>query len=224
MIEIIPNWHPIFVHFTVALLSLAVVFHFIYPFFSNGKIKQHFNILARWNLWLGTGFGIITAIAGWFAYNSVIHDTPSHAVMTEHRNWALLTITLFIFLTAWSLLTEIKKRQLGRNFLIGLLIAGILLFCTAWHGAESVYRYGIGVMSLPQPEGDDHSHEHGKATKGTQSDVLEPMGNHVDSNTDVLSGHQHSRDQSAIEIESETEGKIQEPVIQNTDDHSGHQH
>jgi hypothetical protein len=24
MFEIIPNWHPIFVHFTVALLSLAV--------------------------------------------------------------------------------------------------------------------------------------------------------------------------------------------------------
>jgi len=31
MIEIIPNWHPVFVHFTVALLSLAVGFHVICP-------------------------------------------------------------------------------------------------------------------------------------------------------------------------------------------------
>ncbi len=61
MIEIIPNWHPIFVHFTIALLSLAVGFHVICPFLSDGTIKQHFTILARWNLWLGTGFGIVTA-------------------------------------------------------------------------------------------------------------------------------------------------------------------
>ena len=233
MIEIIPNWHPIFVHFTVALLSLAVGFHLIYPLLSDGKIKQQINIMGHWNLWLGTGFGIITAIAGWFAYNSVAHDAPSHAAMTVHRNWALVTISLFIFMAAWSLWSNIKNRQPGKVFLLGLLIAGILLFSTAWHGAESVYRYGLGVMSLPQSEGDGHSHEHGEATEGTQSEVLQSMENHVDSNIEILSEDQHSDDQSAIEIEnivpelkieSEAEKTVQEPVIQNTDDHSGHQH
>lgn len=233
MIEIIPNWHPVFVHFTVAMLSLTVGFHLIYPLLSDGKIKQQIHILAHWNLWLGTGFGIITAIAGWFAYNSVAHDALSHAAMTEHRNWALVTISLFIFMTAWSLWSGIKNRQPGKTFLIGLLIGGILLFSTAWHGAESVYRYGLGVMSLPQAEGDGHSHEHGEANAGTLSEMPQPMENHDDGNTDSLSEHQHSRDQSAIEIEniepelkieSEIDKTIQEPVIQNTDDHSGHQH
>ena len=106
MIEIIPNWHPVFVHFTVALLSLAVGFHVICPLLPDGIIKQQFNILARWNLWLGTGFGIVTAIAGWFVYNSVIHEAPSHAAMTVHRNWALVTLTLFIVLAGWSLWCE----------------------------------------------------------------------------------------------------------------------
>ena len=233
MIEIIPNWHPIFVHFTVAMLSLAVGFHLIYPLFSDGKIKQQIHILAHWNLWLGTGFGIITAIAGWFAYNSVAHDAPSHAAMTEHRNWALVTISLFIFIVAWSLWSDIKNRQSGKIFLIGLFIAGILLFSTAWHGAESVYRYGLGVMSLPQPEGDGHSHEHGEAIEEAQSEVLQSMENHIDSNIDIPNEHEDSHDQSAIEIEniepelkveSETGKRIQESVMQSMDDHSGHQH
>ncbi|MEE8288415.1 MAG: hypothetical protein V3R25_03275 [Nitrosomonadaceae bacterium] len=47
MIEIIPNWHPVFVHFTVALLSLAVGFHVICPLLPDRIIKQQFNILAR---------------------------------------------------------------------------------------------------------------------------------------------------------------------------------
>jgi uncharacterized membrane protein len=32
MLEIVPNWHPIFVHFTVALLTLAVILSMVTPF------------------------------------------------------------------------------------------------------------------------------------------------------------------------------------------------
>ncbi len=160
MIEIIPNWHPIFVHYTVALLSLTVGFHIMCHFLTEGNLKQQLTILARWNLWIGTGFGIITAIAGWLAYNSVAHDAPSHAAMTEHRNWAFVTLGLFILLTGWSLWSERQGRLPGKLFLTGLLVAGVLLTSTAWHGAENVYRYGLGVMSLPQAEGEGHAHQH----------------------------------------------------------------
>ncbi|MBI4937033.1 MAG: hypothetical protein HY846_02215 [Nitrosomonadales bacterium] len=51
----------------------------------------------------------------------------------------------------------------GRGWLFtGLLViaAGTLL-STAWHGGELVYRHGLGVMSLPKPEGAGHPNEHG---------------------------------------------------------------
>ena len=198
MIEIIPNWHPIFVHFTVALLSLAVGFHIICHFLSEGKLKQQFNILARWDLWLGTGFGIVTAIAGWFAYNSVAHDAPSHAAMTDHRNWALVTLGLFIILVGWSLWSERQERLPSRLFLTGLLIGGVLLASTAWRGAENVYRYGLGVMSLPQAEGEGHSHnqeelEHGQSqTEIQDQNNPEQLGNKsVDHATGNHDSHQH---------------------------------
>lgn len=177
MIEIIPNWHPIFVHFTVALLSLAVGFYIICHFLSEGKLKQQFNILARWDLWLGTGFGIVTAIAGLFAYNSVAHDAPSHAAMTDHRNWALATLGLFIILVGWSLWSEHQERLPSRLFLTGLLIGGVLLASTAWRGAENVYRYGLGVMSLPQAEGEGHSHNQEELEQGQSQTKIQDQSN-----------------------------------------------
>jgi len=68
MIEIIPNWHPIFVHFAVGLLVIAaflfaaVVLH---PRDSNVRRQAH--IVAHWNLWLGYGSALIAAFFGWLA-------------------------------------------------------------------------------------------------------------------------------------------------------------
>ncbi len=44
MIEIIPNWLPIFVQFTVALITLTVGFHIICHFPLEGNLKQHFEL------------------------------------------------------------------------------------------------------------------------------------------------------------------------------------
>lgn len=164
MIQIIPNWHPIFVHFSVALLSLAVVFSLADLVLREGKLKQQWQILVRWNLWLGTGFSIATALAGWYAYNTVAHDTPSHAAMTEHLYWALATLAVFVPLSLWSVWREYKQHKTGALFAVLLLAGGVLLMSTAWHGGELVYRYGLGVMSLPQAaevgDGDGHEHAH----------------------------------------------------------------
>jgi len=160
MLEILPNWHPVFVHFTIALLSLSVLFYLVQSVLPEGHHWQtSLATLSKVNLRLGTGFAIITAIAGWFAYNSVTHDTPSHTAMTDHRNWALVTLGMFIVLAFWSDLFRSQKKA-PIVFVIAMLIAGGFLSVTGWKGAESVYRYGLGVMSLPQSSGEGHAHEH----------------------------------------------------------------
>ncbi len=171
MIEIIPNWHPVFVHFTVALWSLAAFFHLSMPLIKSPVLHAEWVVLARWNLWLGTAFGVVTAIFGLLAFNSVVHDTPSHAAMSEHRNWAVSTLTLFLILTGWSVWHYRRKvTAKPATFLVAMSLALALLLTTAWHGAEVVYRYGIGVKSLPKVEArdvsvegdahDQHDHDH----------------------------------------------------------------
>ncbi|MDT8384146.1 MAG: DUF2231 domain-containing protein [Gammaproteobacteria bacterium] len=163
MLTIIPNWHPVFVHFTVALLFLAVGLFAVTPFVKP-PLREQWRIVARWALWFGAGFTVITGLTGLYAYNTVAHDTPSHAAMTDHRNWATATITLFLVMTIWSAARVRRQQALGAVFIAAMVIAGGVLASTAWRGGEVVYRYGLGVMSLPQvengTEGEGHAHEH----------------------------------------------------------------
>lgn len=198
MFEIIPNWHPIFVHFTIALLSMSSIFFVLLKVISDTPIKEHMRICAYWNLWIGTGFAVVTAIAGWFAYNSVAHDTASHEAMTNHRDWALITLSVFVLISIWSVKKYKNSRDVGFTFTFIMVMAFVLLASTGWRGGEVVYRYGLGVISLPKTEGDGHAHEH-------------PAENNQRSNntTDALS-------------KSEKKAVISNPVKK--DDHSNHNH
>ncbi len=163
MPEIIPNWHPIFVHFTVALFSLAAGLFVITPFIKP-PLQDQWRIVARWALWFGAGITVITGLSGWYAYSTVAHDAPSHAAMTEHRNWALAAIILFLSLAVWSALRARRNQIMGASFVGLMAVAAGLLGSTAWHGGELVYRYGLGVMSLPKTD----THQHGAAAHGAE--------------------------------------------------------
>ena len=161
MITILPNWHPIFVHFTVALLIVAAALHLLSHFVSHSGLRNQWAIVARWNLWIGVGFTLITVAMGWYAFYTVSHDTPSHLAMIEHRNWAMATLAAFLGIAAWEYYLHRHGKNKGWLFTGLLVLAASLLLSTAWHGGELVYRYGLGVMSLPKAEGAGHAHDHG---------------------------------------------------------------
>ena len=181
MIEIIPNWHPVFVHFTVALLSIAVLLSLLVRFMSAGQLREQWQWVAQWNLWLGAGITLLTVAAGFLAYNSVAHDAPSHQAMTEHRNWALVTAALFIALAIWSWLRVRSHKPSSTVLLVGLLVGGVLLAATAWRGGEAVYRYGLGVMSLPKADSHEHSgggHDDIGGGDHGHADAMSPANDH----------------------------------------------
>lgn len=189
LIEIIPNWHPVFVHFTVALLFIAATIHLLSRFLPNGELANQLTIVARWNLWLGVGFTLLTVAAGWYAYNTVAHDAPSHITMTKHRNWAMATFTLFLVIAGWEY--YLSRRGKSKNWLFTrlLVIAAGSLLSTAWRGGELVYRHGLGVMALPQAEiGHEHSHTHvAKMDSGEHAHAITPEDNAP------VPAHEHSQ-------------------------------
>lgn len=161
MIEIIPNWHPLLVHFSIGLLSCSVLFYLASYFIDgNFRLQRQWIHVANWTLWTGCMFAILTVMAGWYAYNTVQHDAASHAAMTLHRNWALPTAILFLLLGIAAYWTVKRNRQPSPIFLSVSFLALLMLMATGWLGAEAVYRHGLGVMSLPQVEQTDHHHSH----------------------------------------------------------------
>lgn len=172
MIEIIPNWHPIFVHFTIGLLAISALFYL------GGAVlkREHLLVVARWNLWIGALVTVGTVLAGWYAYNTVNHDGPSHAAMTDHRNWALTTAITFILLAFWAFWKQRGVKAVSPIFVVIILIAAGMLAVTGYKGGEVVYRHGLGVMRMPEVHGDGGhgSHSHGGHEHGDHSEHEEP--------------------------------------------------
>jgi uncharacterized membrane protein len=168
--EIIPNWHPIFVHFTIGLLSISALLYLAGSVFKKGNLL----VVARWNLWIGAVITVGTVIAGFDAYNSVAHDAASHAAMTDHKNWALPTAAVFGLLALWAAWTQRGVKAVSPAFVVIIVLASVLLVITGYKGGEVVYRHGTGVMRMPQIQGDGghESHEHGEAV-GTDHHEME---------------------------------------------------
>ena len=169
MMEIIPNWHPIFVHFTVALTSIATFFFCLGFVLQNINFGKELLVAGRLCLWAGALAAIATVTAGFIAYYTVSHDTPSHEAMIIHRNWALTTLSVVLITAIWSIYIWLKNKTIGVFFLLAMVSAFLLVTITAWHGAELVYRYGLGVQSLPKESHAGHAH-HLKAKENHDSD------------------------------------------------------
>ncbi len=161
MPQLIPNWHPVFVHFTVALLFTAGVLHLLAAMLSpDSPSRAQMAIVGRWNLWLGFLITIGTATAGFIAFDSVVHDDPAHAAMKLHRNFALATVALYLPFVIASAIDALRNRLPSGAFAFALLVPTALLVVTAWRGGELVFRHGLGVQSMPDLEAHDHDHEH----------------------------------------------------------------
>lgn len=161
-IEIIPNWHPIFVHFMIGLFSTSAILFVVHKLILNAKWSEMILNAAYVNLWVGAFFTILTISAGWHAYNTVAHDGPSHAAMTSHRNAAIITALIWAVAVIWSVINFAKRKSVNIFFVTLIIVASIMLAITGYKGGEAVYRYGLGVISLPKTEGsgDHHSHNH----------------------------------------------------------------
>ena len=215
-IEIIPNYHPILVHFTIGLLSISALLYFL------GSIlkKENLLIVARWNLWVGTVITVGTVIAGFDAYNRVAHDAASHAAMTDHKNWALPTAGIFSLLALWALWKQRGAKTVSTVFVVMIVLASGLLAVTGYKGGEVVYRHGTGVMRMPEIHGDGGhgSHSHGEEASANHHGTAAPAAQR-----DSHEGNDHGEE---MEDHHGVTTPEKEPEQQESQghDHGGHEY
>ncbi|WP_295719880.1 DUF2231 domain-containing protein [uncultured Halovibrio sp.] len=149
MIEIVPNWHPIWVHFPIALLSMATAF-FLLGLVLQDRAGENVTAAARWNLVIGSLLLLPTLFTGYLAYNSVAHDGPGHQAMERHMTAAWVTVAVFAVAAVLAWLERHRARGAGVLLAVVMLVGTAAVGVTGYLGAENVYRHGLGVERLPK--------------------------------------------------------------------------
>jgi len=186
MFEIIPNWHPIFVHYSIAAPTMALLLYIVIRIFPDRPFTAGMVSAARWMLWLGAIITVATVVAGYQAFDTVAHNAESHDAMVEHRNLARIAALSLWLIAIWSAINTRLNRRDGVEFLTALVVVCGLFGFAGWKGGELVYRYGTGVIPMEsvlnpppaaplidsqpqlqeqqedqeQDDGHGHSHEH----------------------------------------------------------------
>ena len=174
MPEIIPNWHPVLVNFTVALLTTATALFAVRALMGRGRPAGGLETAANWNLWLGAAVTLATLAAGLQAAGTVAHDEAGHVAMANHKLWALVTAGLFVLLAVWNSWRLRRKRAVGLAFAAAMLVALAGLAGTGLRGADLVFRHGLGVRALPEGGGAGHTHGEGAEHSPAEESAAAP--------------------------------------------------
>ncbi len=144
-----PNVHPLIVHFPIGVLFTAALFDLV------GLVLREQAFLRRAAMMLYVLGGVAvtaTYFTGEAAADSVFLPTEANALLTEHSD---LGHYVFYFFGGFAVIriitffTGLERMFLLRAALAVLGVAGLgLLTYTAEHGAEMVFRYGVGVQAV----------------------------------------------------------------------------
>lgn len=151
--QLVPDWapniHPMIVHFPIVLLIFAVIFDILFLLFK----KLDWLEKSALSLYvIGALAIIITFFTGRSAADSL--DIPAKVIpaVTDHSDWAEITLSFFIIFSAVRLTIGLWKKQLHRAILFIITIIGLigiyLLYQTADHGAKLVFGYGLGTGNI----------------------------------------------------------------------------
>ena len=148
----LPNWHPFFVHFPIALFSTAVLCDIALV------VRYHHAWLDRATLMLYCGAAIssmVTAVSGKMAADRLMPEARPETVelVGRHGDWAFLTVVLFFVVASARFDSFWRDRSSERPRAHSVRLATLLLaltaeaalLVTASRGGAVVYRHGVGV-------------------------------------------------------------------------------
>jgi len=180
--ELIPEWapniHPLLVHFPIAILGIAIFFDFISFFLSREK-KWWTEEATAFLYGVGAVAAIIVYYTGTLAADSVMLPAEAQSVLTNHADWAWITIWFYgiyavarIAATWWS--SEKHRLKFHVGFFLISLVGMYFLFQTGDHGAQMVFKHGVGVQAVEveNPVQHDHEtdHDEGSASQSQSED------------------------------------------------------
>jgi uncharacterized membrane protein len=140
------HWHPMMVHFPLALTLAAAVCLVFSRLLRHGALQSSLAAAGTWNLIFGGITVLATLGTGLLAVLHLNLVDGAQASVSRHVIWAVCSSQLVALLALWRGVA-VGPTSLPRWWFLALLgVACAGLIVTAYYGGENVYHYALGVQ------------------------------------------------------------------------------
>ncbi|MFC2150177.1 DUF2231 domain-containing protein [Calditrichota bacterium] len=136
------NFHPIFVHFTIALLIMAVLFDLLGWVLKRDSLVQ----AGWWNLIFALPSALTSLFSGLYAEESIEHGKVLHELMEKHESLGFVVVGVVALLFVWRVVKKGAFYDKWRLAYVSVGVVGVMVLSLGgWIGGEMVYKHGAGV-------------------------------------------------------------------------------
>lgn len=143
---LIPGWHPMVVHFPLALVTTAVALLLAARLLRQERLAATLATVGTWNLCLGALAALFAIGTGMAAAMHLEVSPAAHHAISLHVRWAMFTTLGLVLLAVWRGAGTAQESRPSWIFMIVLLGAFAALVVTGYRGGQNVYRFGVGVL------------------------------------------------------------------------------
>jgi uncharacterized membrane protein len=153
LIDMMPGWHPLIVHFPLALIVTAACALSLARVLSGERMAASLATLGTWNLCLGAIAVYVALGSGMAAVIDLHVGLAARQAISAHVKSAALTTLLVTLVAVWRGAGAAVAARPTWVFLVVLWAATAAAVVTGYRGAQNVYRHGIGVCVEATPCG-----------------------------------------------------------------------
>jgi uncharacterized membrane protein len=145
--HIVPGWHPMIVHFPLALIVIAAFSLSVARVSPRERIAATLATVGTWNLCLGA-IAVLFALGSGLAAVIDLHvGLAARQAISAHVKSAVVMTVLVALVAVWRGAGTRPDSRPSWLFLLMLWVATAMLIVTGYRGGQNVYRYGIGVTT-----------------------------------------------------------------------------
>jgi uncharacterized membrane protein len=139
------RWHPMVVHFPLALIATAAVMLLGARLLRQETQAAVLATVGTWNLCLGAAAAVVALGTGLGAVLDLDVSAAAHESISAHAKWAIFTTLALLLLAVWRGAGTEQRSRPTWLFTLLLLAATAALLMTGYRGGQNVYRFGVGV-------------------------------------------------------------------------------
>jgi uncharacterized membrane protein len=143
----LPGWHPLVVHFPLALVLVAAPLLLAARLLRSEAIASTAAVVGTWNLCLGAVAALFALATGLSAVLDLDVDAAARRAISLHMKWAMFSTLALVLLAVWRGAGTAAGSRPSWVFLVVLWAATAALAMTGYRGGENVYEFGVGVKN-----------------------------------------------------------------------------